>query len=123
MKAEIPPGLSSSVNVRGWTIESPVPPVEYSILFVEKLARSTPWEHVVHIFCRAPNGRLRKMKYYDAIRQVKNGTAHFYVIHKGRSVELQLAENALGQECLRASIGGQETDVLLGLPDYRDVTD
>ena len=62
------------------------------------------------------------MKYYEAIHRVKNGTAHFYLIHQGRRVELHLAENALGEECLRASIGGEETDVLLALPDYRDVT-
>jgi hypothetical protein len=97
--------------------------VEYLILFVEKIARSTPWEHVTHIFYRAPNGGIRKMMYYKAIRHVEQGTAHFYVIHQERQVELELAHDALGNECLQATIDGKRTDVLLNLPDYRDGAD
>ena len=63
------------------------------------------------------------MTYFDAIHRVKNGTAHFYVIHQGRQVELELAHNPLGEECLRAKIEGEMIDVLLSLPDYRDGAD
>ena len=101
-------------------MESAVPVVEYTIIMVGKVFRSTPWEHVEYIFCRNANGRLRKMRYSDVLRRVVRGTAHFYVIHRGRRIELEIAHNALGYECLRATIGGQKTDVLLTLPDYRD---
>ncbi len=111
---------SSYVHLLCSTIESTVPIVEYLILFVEKVARLTPWEHVSHIFCRAPDGAIRKMMYYKALRHVEQGTAHFYVIHQGRQVELELAHDALGNECLRATIDGQKIDVLLSLPDYRN---
>ena len=97
-----------------------MPVVEYLILFVEKVARLTPWEHVSHIFCRTTDGEIRKMMYYKAIRHVAEGTAHFYVIHHGRQVELELAHDALGNECLRATIDGQKIDVLLNRADYRN---
>jgi len=96
---------------------------DYSVLFVQKLARSTPWEHVTHIFYQDPDGKLRKMKYFRATHRVKNGTAHFYVTYQGRRVELELAHNAIGEECLRAKIEGEMIDVLLSLPDYRDGAD
>jgi len=84
---------------------------------VDKEFRSTPWEHVTHIFCREPDGGTRRMIYYDAIRHVEEGTARFYVIHRGRQVELELAHDALGNDCLRATIDGEKTDVLMSLPD------
>jgi len=114
---------SSCVHLRRWTIKLPVAVGDYSVLFVEKLARSTPWEHVTQVLFRGPNGKLRRMTYFEAIHRVKNGTAHFYVTYHGRQVELELAHNALGEECLRASIGGKDVDVLLSLPDYRDGAD
>jgi hypothetical protein len=100
-----------------------VPVVEYLILFVEKVARLTPWEHVTQIFCRTADGEIRKMMYYKALRHVAEGTAHFYVIHRGQQVELELAHDASGNECLRATIDGQKIDVLLNLPDYRNGAD
>jgi hypothetical protein len=102
------------------TIKSTVPVVEYLILFVEKVARLTPWEHVSHIFFRTADGEIRKMMYYKAIRHVDEGTAHFYVIHQERQIELELAHDASGNECLLATIDGQKIDVLLSLPDYRN---
>jgi hypothetical protein len=113
-------GRSSCVHLLRRTIESNVPVVEYLILFVEKVARLTPWEYVTHIFCRAPDGAIRKMMYYKAIRHVEEGTARFYVIHQERQVELELAHDASGNECLRSTIDGQKIDVLLSLPDYRN---
>jgi len=103
-----------------WIIEPAAAVVKYLILYVEKVARSTPWEQVTHIFCRVAEGRLLKMSYYDAVRQVGEGTACFYVIHQERQVELALAHDALENECLRAVIDGQKIDVLLRLPDYRN---
>lgn len=100
--------------------QSTVSVEEYLIPFVEKAARSTPWEHVTHLFCRQPDGGVRKMRYFDAIHLAKEGTAHFYAVHRGMQVALHLAHNAVGEECLRATIGGNEVDVLLSLPDYRD---
>ena len=94
--------------------------MEYLILFVEKVARLTPWEYVSHIFCRTADGQIRRMTYYKALRHVEQGTAHFYVIHQGRQVELELARDALGNGCLLAMIDGQKIDVLLRLPDYRN---
>ena len=60
------------------------------------------------------------MMYYKAIRHVAEGTAHFYVMYRDRQVELELAHDDLGNECLRATIDGQKVDVLLSLPDYRN---
>ena len=94
--------------------------MEYLILFVEKVARLTSWEHVTHIFCRAPDGGIRKMMYFKTIRHVEEGTARFYAMHQGRQVELELAHDDLGNECLRATIDGQKVDVLVSLPDYRN---
>ncbi|SRR5579864_1072843 len=97
-----------------------VAPVEYTIVGVERAFRATPWEHVEFIFCREANGPLRKMSYSDALQHVASGTARFCIIHLGRQVELELARNALGYECLQATIDGQKNEILLGLPDYRD---
>jgi hypothetical protein len=97
--------------------------VEYLILYVEKVARLTPWEHVSHIFWRTADGEIRKMMYYKELRHVADGTARFYVMHEGRQVELEIAHDALGSECLRATIDGEKIDVLLNLPDYRNGAD
>jgi len=62
------------------------------------------------------------MTYFDAIQTVRERIAHFYANHRGRRVELELAQDAMENDCLRAAIDGENTGVLLSLPDYRDST-
>ena len=117
-----PATRSSSVHVPCSTI-NPTVPLEYSILSVERNFRLTPWEHVAKIICRDPDGVTNRMAYADAIRRLKEGTARFCVIHEGQRIPLELARDSMGNDCLRAIIGGQSIDALLALPDYRDETD
>jgi len=92
---------------------------EYQVISVEKAFRLTPWEHVTHIYYRGPDGTPRRMTYFDAIRAVEENTAHFYVVREGNRIALELAHNALGYRCLRASEGNVK-DILLTVPDDRE---
>jgi hypothetical protein len=55
------------------------------------------------------------MTYYDAIRLVEEGIAHFYVMRGGLPAELMVVKNACGYKCLRAK-DDATTEILLSLP-------
>jgi hypothetical protein len=92
-----------------------VPPVEYQVCFVEKTLRLTPWERVTHLSGNTSDGHLWRMSYYDAIRQVEEGTALFYIQRDGIRILLTVVKNAWGYKCLRTE-DDRENEVLLCLP-------
>lgn len=55
------------------------------------------------------------MTYFDAIRLVEEGTAHFYIIRAGLRMELTIVNNAWGYKCLRTK-DAPATEILLSLP-------
>jgi hypothetical protein len=55
------------------------------------------------------------MTYYDAIRLVEEGMAHFHIVRAGLRIELIVVNNAWGYKCLRAK-DDAATEVLLSLP-------
>ena len=93
----------------------------YQIISVEKACRLTPWEHVTHIFYFEPGGIPRLVRYYDAIRTVEEQTTRFFVVRDEKRVELRIGHNVLGEKTLRAFEGDTEIDILVSLPDHRDV--
>ena len=87
----------------------------YEIRFVEKTLRLTPWELVTYLLGNTPDGSCWRMKYFDAIRLVEEGTAHFYIMRTGLRIELIVVNNAWGYKCLRARDDAM-SEVLLSLP-------
>jgi hypothetical protein len=87
----------------------------YEIRFVEKTLRFTAWELVTYLLGNTPDGNSWRMTYYDAIRLVEEGKAHFYIMRAGLPIELIVVNNAWGYKCLRAT-DDATSEVLLSLP-------
>src|SRR5450759_3179549 len=98
-----------------------VSPALYYVRSVEKTLRSTPWELVTHLLGNTPNSSNWRITYFDAIRLVEQGMAHFYITRAGLPIELIVVKNAWGYKCLRAK-DGATTEILLSLPTASDGT-
>lgn len=82
---------------------------------MEKALRQTPWEQVTHLLGNRPDGSSWRISYFDAIRLVEDGTAHFHITRANLQVELIVVNNAWGYKCLRP-IDDAKSEVLLSLP-------
>lgn len=63
-------------------------PAMYEIRFAEKTLRLTPWELVTHVLGNTPAGSSWRLTYFDAIRLVEAGTAHFCIMRSGLPIRV-----------------------------------